>query len=401
MIRVALTTFALSAPLCACGPRPAFEGLQPLPAPPEGNAVLGDFAASLELTDEIVSWALRRPEPSALVDAEVDAMLAYVHQHGRWQLELFQQAASARAERRGARWQLVNTALQLFPYLELDTGPRQLAVVAIDALRSQLGDDAVYREAKTAPRETSEGSDFLPELRDGVAILSLGHIDAGVADRILAVLSQWAQLEPLPRAVLLDLTHAEFEDGPAVSRVFGAFAPEQPLLELVYRSSDNHEVQRNAWGGAATGWSLQRYTSLPLFAVTSAQTGALATAFAHALRHRRAARVLGDATPGTGRGFHFQELPWHASFGFTVYDIVGSDGQPLAGRPVIPDVCWGERGLAMVPQPTLAALRAACPQPNAELDRAAVLDYVRQRLAAAVVPERGTLTHLQYGEEHG
>lgn len=166
---------------------------------------------------------------------------------------------------------------------------------------------------------------------------------------------------------------------------------------MTFRNPSSNTFAWRAWAGDARAGTVVDAT-VPVFVVTSSRTGSVAEAIAHALRYHRSARILGGATPGSGRVMASYPLPWQASFDFTVADIFGADGPPLRGHPVIPDVCLGEQGTIPVRERTSDACRVACPGVEREMSPALAIDYVKSLLVSEAPPSPPP---LQEAGKHG
>lgn len=355
----------------------------PLPGVPDGRRPsLGEFESGLRLTETIEQSALRRPSIDATVDAEIRSMVNYVREHGRGELAADWQTAAPSQRARNYVLRLEKAAWHLFPYLGLDSGPEELGRVAVASLGQQLGDDAAYRVEHT---DTVSVTDLVLQLRDGIGFLGIRALSKEMGDRLQGIFDEWATRSPPPRAIVLDLARCELGSPSGATVLVNAFAPGRTAFELSFRDPSTGALRKKAWhGDAAVGSAVGAV--VPVFVVTSSHTGAVAEAVTHALRFYRTARILGSPTSGSGRVMEWYELPWRAWFGFTVAEFVGVDGQPLHGRPLIPDACLGDQRMVHVSERTLDAYQAACPGAEREVSSAASIDYVRSLLSSESPP---------------
>jgi len=323
-----------------------------------GGPTLDELEISAQLTSSVESSALRRPPLSELVDAQIDAMVAHVRRAGTGELDpgvTSGRGAAGSVEAELAR--LEEAGARLVPNLALASGPRQLGKVAVEALRTKLGDEAEYQDPVRDPG--IRRPEVVPEIQDGIGVLSLRHVDSAGGGRLLGVLSAWAALEPRPRAILLDLADCDIAGAETASALVNAFAPGVTAFDVVFRSEESQKLERRSWRGEP-GWGSDAFARSDLFIVVSERTGALAEAVAYALRLHRNARILGAPTPGSGRLTSWERLPWNAWFGFAVADLIAPDGERLRGKPVIPDACLVDGVLVALPAPALRSPRERC-----------------------------------------
>lgn len=395
--RFLLVTIAVS----GCGAAP--KGPEPtavLDRPAREKKPFAEFAVNLSLTAAIERDAIRKPRLKDSVSAQIDAMVAYVKQHGRGEIEEAALHGPPRPEGDYAGvqadpelWRLGNAALALFQYLRIDWGPAELSGVALQALRQRLGRDAEIRPLGGESVQ-GEGS-FTPAFREEVAYLHIRALEDDVAGRVLGVLGQWSDSDHKPRAVVVDLSDCDVANPTPAAGIFNALAPGRIALGLVFRDPNTGDLTRRAWAGAAYE---SGYARTPVFVVTSKKTAPIAEALAFALREHRGALVLGDKTEGSGRYMDWYRISPRELFGFTVADVVATDGHPLAGRAIVPDACPNPRGgVQALSERTEDTYRKECTAGGQELRQDEVIDFVLSRLPL----ERGSSRPLEHGEEHG
>lgn len=338
---------------------------------------LAEFGVNIKLTLAVERFALRRIPLQESVDAQIKAMVAHVKEHGRGELEeerfeLTDEMVVGNRDRHQIN-RLGWAALQLMPYLDLDSGPEELSRVALAALDEKLGEDAEYLEAVSGVALAGGGLGF--EMRKGVGYLSIRMLDQSTGDRALAVLDQWAANESPPRAIILDLSSCEAGRPDTAAAIANALAPGKKSLELLMRNNKSGEMEKREWRAEAVGRG-SVYERVPLFVVTSAHTGGLGEAIAQALRHHRTARVIGAVTSAKGRVMAWHDLPWDARWGFAVAEVIGADGKPRRPQPVIPDICNGDAGLTALSERTLLRYREQCRDTAEPVRGDVVIDHV-------------------------
>jgi hypothetical protein len=357
----------------APGPEPE----TPMPRVVHDDEPLAEFGVNIRLTLAVERYALHRIPLQKSVDAQIRAMVAHVKEHGRGELEekrfdLTDEVVIGNRDRHQVN-RLGWAALQLMPYLDLDSGPAELSRVALAALHEKLGEDAEYMEAVSGVALAGGGLGF--EMRKGVGYLSIRLLDPSTGDRALAVLDQWAASESLPRAIILDLSGCEAGRPGTAAAIANALAPGKKSLELLMRNHKSGKMEKREWRAEAVGRG-SVYERVPLFVVTSARTGGLGEAVAHALRHHRTARVIGAVTSARGRVMAWHDLPWDARWGFAVAEVIGADGKPRRPQPVIPDICNGDAGLTALSERTLLRYREQCRDTAEPVRGDVVIDHV-------------------------
>jgi hypothetical protein len=363
-------TAALALALAGCATNPLHpDPNQTLAGSGKALAPLHDFLVNLNITDAIAAHAVRPPPQKELVDAQIDAMTAYVRSRPH------QGAIELRAsvpDFHGERHRLAEAALGLLPYLDVDRGEVELGRVAARALVTKLGEDAEYVSEMPG---TDSALDFAAELRDGVGVLRLRDLSEHMADRVLLALNQWsAQPEP-PRAFVLDFSECESADPKNTLTLVNAFTPGQTAFQIEYRDEDKGSVEHGVWR-ANSDWGVPASSRVPLYVWVSHRTSELVAAAVLVLREHGGAVVLGEKTAGTGRIKHWFHLPEDRWFGFTVAYVLDANGAPLAGRPLYPDVCVQRGQLASLREGSPAVYEADCDKPAPTLELAGVLRYV-------------------------
>lgn len=386
--------------LAACSPARGPAPTLSLKAPTEKVDIVDAFTANLRVTTEIEEYAIRKPPIHDSVQAQIDAMTEYVRRHGHGAVDAkdvgyeLPESEGSVTEREGMR--LAITAVRLFPYLGLDSGPTELSEVAFEALKQKLGQDAAFRPITADDRATTV--DMSPEIRDGIGFIWFRHLDQQVGERLIAVLGQWKGAERPLRAIVLDVGAAEFGDASTVGVVVNAFAPGKPAVEMAMRS-DKGDIERRRYQGRAE-LAIGGYATMPIFLVTSPRTGSMAESLVYALQQHRRARVLGGMTAGTGRVMAWSAVPTKGLFGFTAADLYGSDGASLSGKPIVPDVCMTPKGPAPVPERTPDAYRSLC-DADGEMSKENVIEYVRSSLSSEPAGEGGAVSPLKRWEHPG
>lgn len=348
---------------------------------------LDDFAANLELTDAVVEASVKRPSAKRLVDAQIAAMTEFV---------------GARSDRGGAsrvapataeddpRRRLTHAALELLPYLDIDSGEAQLSRVAAGALLTELGSDAEFLHE---PLPGERDVDLASELRDGVGVIRIRELGEGMSDRVLSVFNQWAALPALPRAIVLDISECEFADPTNTLALTNAVAPGLTPFQLEYRDQKSDELVRKAWHGKAD-WGIAAIARLPLFVWISGRSAELLEAAAGALREERGAILIGAKTAGSGRVKYWKRLANNRWFGFTTAYVLDAKGTSLRDRPLYPDACPVSGELVNLSDRGAAGYEAQCGKEAAPANLEAVLRYVASvtepqatPVAAPAVPE--------------
>jgi hypothetical protein len=385
-MRPLVIALALGSSACSpvdAGPEPVIPlGALPRPSPaPEGLSELVDATIAVN------ELALRRPELGDLVDAELDAMSAYVQRHGRGFRGLPPPQEAAREgsgphvpePEMAHRRRLSRGAVTLLGYLPFETHSDVLARVGVAALARQLDDDA--RLQNEDPLATATTGDIAAELREGLARIAIPRFDDTVKDQVASAFLQWNALPARPRALVLDLSTCDSGGPRAPAALVNALAPGLPAFRVSHRDGATQQVVHTTWQGAA-GWGRAALDEAPVFVITSERTAGLAEAVAHALRRHRSATIVGRATAGSGVVNHRIRLPWGTWFEFTLAELHGADGQPLRGRPVVPDACVTREGIAALPDPTLEAYGDLCGNAPEQLDREEIVEYVKRLLDA-------------------
>lgn len=367
--RAAAFALALGVAGCVSNPlRP--EPNQPLAGSGKALLPLHDFLVNLNITDAIAAHAVRSPPQKELVDAQIDAMTAYVR--SRPHQGAIDVRASSGVDIHGERHRLAEAALGLLPYLDVDRGEVELGRVAARALVTKLGEDAEYVSEMPG---TDSALDFAAELRDGVGVLRLRDLSEHMADRVLLALNQWSALPEPPRAFVLDFSECESADPKNTLTLVNAFAPGQTAFQIEYRDEDKGSVEHAVWR-ANSDWGVPASSQVPRYAWVSHRTSELVAAAVLALRDHGGVSVLGEKTAGTGRIKHWFHLPEDRWFGFTVAYVLDANGAPLAGRPLYPDACVQRGQLAFLRERSPAVYAADCDKPSPPLELAAVLRYV-------------------------
>jgi hypothetical protein len=382
--------------LIACQPR----GLEPpaklAPAgKPDDRVTIDEFSTNVSLNEAVEARAVRSPEATLAVTHQIEAMATHVERRSSGVDRVRLRAELARIAKRHAgsgnegAW-LEEATMLLLGYLSDEQAEAELSRVALEALAKDLGDDAYYREKGLG--EPAGVTELLPDVRDGIGVVKLRHLYGDMGDRMLALFSGWAALDPPLRAVVLDLSECLYASGPSTVALVNTFAPGQLAYELIVRDEAQRSLIRLEYRGEAA-WSSAGFSKLPVFVQLSPRSTVLAEAAALALRRHRGARVLGTLSSGDGRLVTYQRLPWNAWFGFTVADVLASDGTPLRGHPVVPDACVREGELVPLTERTEAAYRGHCGPPDSEIRTEAVLRHVQELLAretteAAVIEPR-------------
>jgi hypothetical protein len=361
--------------------------LRLVPAKP-GESPFGDFHQAVDVTVKVERFALRRRPMHDTVTAQIDAMAAFAKERGRGEVDprelayVPQRHPESDAEPadpiRFEATRLGVAAFALFPLLRLDRGPADLGEVALKVLEQGLGRDAVVQPIPD-DAYIAKG-DFTPSLHNDVAYLWIRSLDEKIDDRVLAVLEQWAAGDRPPRAVVLDLGECQEAVPSVAARVFDEFSPGEPALGLIFRNENAVGVESRMFRNKSPHGSAYAHT--PVFVVTSPDTNSVAEALAFALRLRRHATLIGGMTAGTGRLLGWIRLPRPEVLGVTVADVIGADGEPLAGRALVPDVCAGPDGLHPLKLRTPDGFRAECTDAEGGADENAVTDYVRSALDA-------------------
>jgi hypothetical protein len=369
---------------------------------PDDRVSIDEFGANLRLNAALDARAVRRPDPAATTAHQIEAMASHVEQRSRGVDRERLRAELALVAKRHAgpgdetAW-LEEAALLLLGYSSDERGEAELSRVALDALAKDLGDDAHYREESSS---SAEGvNDLLPEVRQGIGLLRMRDLDKDMSDRLLALFSAWGALEPPLRAVVLDLSECESGAVSSAITLVNTFAPGQVVLELVAREPSEGTLVRRAFRGDASFRSTG-FDQLPVFVQLSSRSGVLAEAAALSLRRQRGARILGTLTAGEGRLVYYERFAWNAWFGFTVADVLASDGTPLRGHPAVPDACVRDGELVPLLERTEAAFREHCGPPGPEVRSEAVLRFVDELIAReGSSPKGGAPGTLKYGEE--
>lgn len=394
-------------PLVHSGPQATTE----VPAV-DTDDTLSELRIPFALTLQVERIALRKPPLDDVVEEEVQAMRRHVRAMvGRRFHSLASEtegtvakskdnvdaASSAEAENRA--WdRLVVEGLDLLAYLDLESGPRELAMVALGVLGKRLGEDAEYGSVPES--EPIGTTDLVAELHERVAVLRLRHLGNDMAPRVYAALSQWASSGAPPDAVLLDLTDC-LDGGPrGASSIANAFAPSRTAMGVEFRDPEKKTLSRRFFR-ESQAWSSQTYAKVPVFAAVSSRTSSIAEALVHALRAHRAARVIGVPTGGSGRLMERERLPWNAWFGFTVADLLGPDEKALRGRPVWPDACLTGSGVSQVAERSREAFTAVCGESPADVDWQSAVRYVRSVLDAESTPRGASFGSLEGGRHEG
>lgn len=347
----------------SCASRPLGpEPTEPMPRVERDDDLLDEFEVATRITYAVDELALRRTPLRELVDTQIKAMVAFTKEHGRGKLEPEQAYLSGDqvvvGRRRDYEFErLQRAAMKLMPYLDLETAPIELSRVVVKALHEKLGDQAIYLEAERGSWLTGGGFAF--EMRERVGYLSIRLLNEAIGDRIWAVLDQWAQKDPSPRAIILDLSRCGSGAPATAAALVNVFAPGKKGFELEIYNNETGELERREWPGEVSGWG-PLYSHVPLFVVMSAHTGALGEAIAHALRHHRTARVIGAVSKNNGRIMAWFDLPWDARWGFAIAQVVRVDGKKLQSNPVIPDFCAGGIGLVALTERTIKRYREQC-----------------------------------------
>lgn len=365
---------ALVAGIAACIIGCASAPPQPRPTLALGQAerhdLLGDVVSNLQVSSELREQGLRPELADRAIDAQIEAMLALGRTRARGELPETVPGAHDRLERMAA------IATWLGPYLDLDTGLRDLSRVGFEALASKLGADAEY-EAKAPERE--DRAPLGRELVDGIAVLAPEYLDAEVADRMTSALEQWADGSAKPRALVLDLSHCSGGSADAATELFNELAPGKIAFKLATRASAKEGLLHRELEGKR-GWGTDVYTAAPLFVVTSAKTDGVCEAVAAGLRAQRGAEIIGGATSGRGRIMAYYDLPDGGVFGFAIAELFTVDGAPLSGSPVLPDVCLSsEQALARLAPRDAPTYGLRCKAVQ-ELHPATVLEHIRASL---------------------
>jgi hypothetical protein len=390
---VRLLTVALvfsSAGVLACQPGALEPAATLTPAgKPEDRVTIDEFGANLDLNEAIEALALRRPDPRAAAAHQIDAMAVHVERHSRGVDRAGLRAALADVAKRhsGAEDQrgwLEEAAMLLLGYLSDERAEADLSRVALGALAKDLGDDAWYLEAD--PEAPQGRVDLLPEVRDGIGVVKLRHLDKDMGDRFLALFSGWAALEPPLRAVVLDLSECQLGATTSTLQLVNTFAPGQTAFGLLARFAEQPTPERREFRADASS-RVVGFDRLPVFVQLSQRSNAFAEAVALALRRYRGARVLGTLSAGDGRVPYFHALGPDLWFGFTRAEVLASDGTPLRGHPVVPDACVHEGELLPLVERTEAAYREHCDPPDAEIRVEAVVRFVRELLVRESTPE--------------
>jgi hypothetical protein len=206
---------ALLAGLACQKPAPE-PAMSPLEGAADGHqSIRGEFDGDVELTYRVDRLALRHPSLEATVGAEIRAMVSYVRERGRGEFVPERELASPGAlGGEPALSRLKTTATRLLPFLGLDSGPRELTMVAVASLGRQLGEDAAYGEV-VARGDVSAG-DLQIEYRDGIGLVGFRVLGDNMSDRFQQVLDGWKDRTPPPRAIVLDLARCEL-GGPAAA----------------------------------------------------------------------------------------------------------------------------------------------------------------------------------------
>lgn len=348
------------------------NSVQPEPTlTPMGNgktqALLHDFKAVLDVTDEVAAVAMKAPPRGELVDVELAAMQAHV------------QARTGRAPSplpgidpsTDDRYRLAEGAIALLPELDIDSGEAELAHVAARALAIRLGTEAELRDG--SPFDESPVT-FAAELSEGIGVLRLRSLSDDVGDRAVAALNQWASQTPPPRAVLLDVSSCRRADPTATLALMNALAPGRAVFQVEFKN-DAGEYERREWKSDAD-WGVAAVARMPLFLWVSGRTAALLEAAALVLREERGAQLLGEKTAGSGVVKHWYPLPGDRWLGIAAAYLFDGQGQPLQNRPLFPDACPVGGSLGTLHDRTAGGYETECGKPSAPLELAVALRYI-------------------------
>lgn len=219
--------------------------------------------------------------------------------------------------------------------------------------------------ARNEPYAGTHGaSDFLALSEGEIAVLRLRQLGHTVQEPLLAALSRLNSEQRRPKALVIDLSRCSLGDPDVATTLVNALAPGRLALQVAIRDKQDRIARRNYAGDA--DWGLRGLAGIPVFVIVSEDTGAMGEAVALALRAHRGATLVGRAKVGIGRLAYWYALPWDMWFGFTVADVFAADGQPIAGRAVLPDVCPSSRGMQALRDRTLETYEQTCSAAHAK-----------------------------------
>lgn len=372
--------------MIGCAARPQPEPTLALPSA-ERPDPLGEVIANIEVTEAVRERALRRGLDDAIAEVQIAAMVTYARAHARGELP----KGTPDAEEGLSR--LAATATRLVPYLDLDTGPRELSRVAFEALAAKLGADAEYAVDQL---EEEQRAPLGRELADGIAVLAPEYLDDDVGDRMQSALAQWADGNPKPRALVLDFSRCTTGSPDAATELFNELAPGKIAFQIATRDSKEQGLLRRKLEGKSS-WGADLYARVPVFVVTSDRTRGVCEALAVGLRAERNAEIIGAATPGDGRLMARFALPHRGMFAFAVAELFTASGTPLRGSPLLPDLCVGaDHALVRLTPRDAAAYQQHC-KALQELHPASILNHVRASLPAPST-DLEPIPPLQHGQ---